>query len=92
MRITYRQVKMYLDCLSQDQLDCDLTIHMEGEAFPADFRILGQECADELGLETNHPVIYARHNVNDDRSTDEDIHDHIVRINQMSGFGPVGGD
>lgn len=88
MRITYRQLKIYLDQLSESQLDCDVTFEDEvGECFAAGFAVAGM---GHGSLEENHPFIFW-HNPNDEsRFTDEDVADHIVSIRADDGFGEVG--
>lgn len=45
MRITYRQLRQYLNCCSQSQLDCDVSLEIDDEVFHADFRITGSDIA-----------------------------------------------
>jgi hypothetical protein len=90
MRITYRQLLKYLPHLSEDQLDADVTVEVDGEAYAADFRIVGE--ANEVGLETNHPVIYVCQLFGDTngRATDAQVLSHIKDIEGANGFGAIG--
>lgn len=57
--MTYRELLKKLACLTENQLDCDVTveIQVEDECFPAEFSIAGSEhsCLDE-----DHPVILVK--------------------------------
>jgi hypothetical protein len=87
MRITYRQLKRYLDYCSESQLDCDVSVEVDDEVFHADFRITADD--SRTGLETNHPVIVAR--FSDESLTSEDgFVSHVNHICEYNGFGLVG--
>lgn len=93
MRITYRQLKMYLDKCSDEQLDCDCTVQIpdeeEGEFFGVDFRIINESDV----LDANHPVLYVYDtNIerNDVRVTDQEVNTHIRAIEQAGGFDSMG--
>lgn len=76
MRITYRQLQKLLSCLSEEQLDCDVTIEdTQGIGEPecygnVQFRIVGSEhpCLDE-----DHPVLYIGNECTETRADSEDI-------------------
>lgn len=91
MRITYRQLRHYLDCLSESQLDCDVTIEDDGDTpWFGTFAIIGED--SDKGLEVNHPVIYCPAQTGlEPRMTDEMVAEHIASIYVDNGFGPVGG-
>lgn len=57
MRITYRQLRTMLNALTEEQLDCDVTVEdeYEEECYAAEFKICGSE---HDSLEENHPVIF----------------------------------
>lgn len=64
MSLTYRQLKEALSDLTEDQLDCDVTVVavMSEDCFPAsEFRIVSEEAVDDLdgALDIDHPVICA---------------------------------
>jgi len=85
LRITYRQVKMYLDRLHESQLDCDLTVQIDDEFLTADFRIM----AETDVLESNHPVIYIPPG-DSERASNKVVLEHIKGIQETGGFGQVG--
>jgi hypothetical protein len=87
MRITYRQLKSYLDYCSQSQLDCDVSIEIDDEVYYADFRITGDNST--TGLETNHPVIVAQFG-DETSASEDDFMNHINHIYKYDGFGQVG--
>ena len=77
MRITYRHLRKMLNSLSEDQLDCDVTVEIPGEeTYAADFRIVGAE--NDTGLEENHPVIFCSFSAEDHRSTEKEVDEYIV--------------
>lgn len=86
MRITYRQLKRYLDKLSDEQLDTNCTVQVpddeEGEFIPADFRIMG----DNGILNENHPVLLLLYEDQPQASL-EDVEHHIQAIEAEGGFG-----
>lgn len=86
MRITYRQLQVYISHLHPEQLNSDVTVEIEGEAYAADFRIVDDE--NEVGLEVNHPVIYVSGDESE-RSNDTEVLKHIELINKAGGFGPL---
>lgn len=56
---TYRQMKMALELLTDEQLDANITIELEhaDEFYPAEFRI----CGENHGvLDDGHPVIFTK--------------------------------
>jgi hypothetical protein len=92
MRITYRQLKMYLDKLHEEQLDCDVTIQFryeDGDTVwcPAEFQIVDIEL--DSGLETNHPLLVQQpielHN-----AADFAIKRHIEGLIDSGDIGPIG--
>lgn len=58
MRMTYRQLLHKLVELSDEQLQCDLTVAdgINTECFPADLRFADEDNFDSL--DEGHPVIY----------------------------------
>lgn len=92
MRITYRQLQMYLNKLHEEQLDCDVTIQFQGDSgetqwLPADFRIIDVE--SDSGLETNHPVIVEQP-VELQNAADFAISWRISSMIDAGDFGPIG--
>lgn len=57
MRITYRTLRELLNRMSDEQLDCDVTVEdaYENECYPAELRISGP---NHDSLDDNHPIIY----------------------------------
>lgn len=79
MRITYRQLQIILNSLSDEQLSCDVTVEdsYEQECYPADLRV----CDDNHdSLDSGHPVIYIGEIF--DRITDEDLQLYIDSLQQ----------
>lgn len=74
MSITYKQLKMYLDSLSVEQLDCDLTVEHDDECYAADFRISDENHAS---LDEDHPLIFIP--IDMPRATDDEVREHILR-------------
>lgn len=74
MRITYRTLAGLIGRMSQEQLDCDVTVEIPGESSVecccAELRIAGAE--HDGGLDEDHPVIFVGaghvHNRRDDMS------------------------
>ncbi len=86
MRITYRQLRAYLDYCSQSQLDCDVSVEVDDEVFHADFDIAGSEHGI---LDTNHPIIMVKYE-DEIPATEDDFVNHINDIYAEDGFGQVG--
>jgi hypothetical protein len=55
--MTYRELLERLSSLSDEQLNCNVTVEdpYEDECFPAELRICGE---DHSSLDEDHPVIY----------------------------------
>ncbi len=87
MRITYRQLQVYLLHLHPEQLDCDVTVEFDGEAYAADFRIVDEE--NDVGLDPNHPVVYVPKG-DPERISNEEFAAHIEDVRKENGFGPLG--
>ena len=60
MRITYRTLGKLVALMTEEQLDCDLTVEIpteqSSECYSAELRIAGSE--HDGGLDDSHPVIY----------------------------------
>lgn len=57
MQITYRTLGLLIAKMDDNQLDSDVTVELdEGECFPAELRIAGEEHSG--GLDDGHPVLY----------------------------------
>jgi len=56
-KITYRELIQRLNKLTDEQLDCDVTVDLgtSEECFAAEFRVCGE---NHWTLDDNHPVIY----------------------------------
>lgn len=80
MRMTYRQMAKIIDRLSNEQLDCDVTVEIpeeEGsECYPADFRICG---IAHDSLDDGHPVIYVNYE-SEERMSKEDFNLYLKSI------------
>lgn len=55
--MTYRELLEELSSLSDEQLDCTVTVEVElaDECYPAEWRISGDE---HPSLDPDHPIIY----------------------------------
>ena len=80
-------MREYINRLHPDQLDCDVTVEMDDEAYAAEFRILNTD--NTLGLEGNHPVIFIPLRQEQLRATAKDLQEHFDAIEKDNGFGPV---
>ncbi len=71
MKITYRQLKYLLETMSDDSLDCDVTVEdtYTDECYAAELRVAG---TNHDSLEEGHPVLCF--GMRDDGSRLKDCH------------------
>lgn len=85
MRITYRQLQKILNELHPEQLDCDVTVEVDGEFFSADLRI----CGETDVLDENHPVIFAATDTSYPSASNVDVEDYIKNLQNADRIGPI---
>lgn len=95
MRITYEQLARIIQEMSIDQRSCDVTVVLitdgDNEIYPAELRIIAAD--NDVGLETNHPVLFVDYETNLDetgRHTWATIDEYIKSLVKDNAFSPVG--